>query len=98
MFSYRLRGGRGLDFSKQPGTGVRPVILGGARRDTEHFRRFVIRHPHEVAEFHQFRFDLVFGTNREGRGIIVKGMKPDVISLTIIPLTEFGSRGPRFDR
>jgi hypothetical protein len=49
-----------LDFAKQPSAGVCPVILGRARRDAEHFRRFIVGQANEVTQLHQLGFDFMF--------------------------------------
>jgi len=46
----------------KPSAGVGPVAVGSAGRNSEHLGGFIGRQPGEVAEFDQFRFLGMLGT------------------------------------
>ena len=48
-----------LDFLEEPGPGVGPVIIGGARGDVQNSGGFFQGHADEIAQLHQFGLDLV---------------------------------------
>jgi hypothetical protein len=50
-----------FEFAKEPGPGIRPVVICSARGHAEDPGGFLEGQADEVAQLDQFRFDLVLG-------------------------------------